>query len=159
MRITIAAVGKVREAYLTQGLAEYLKRLGRFADVTIVEAVEEPAPETLSPAQQEQLKAREAERLARLLRDDQYVIALALDGRLFTSEAFAAHLAQLTLTGHSDLAFLIGGSLGLHTTLLQHADWRLSFGSMTFPHQLIRLMLLEQVYRAFKIMRGEPYHK
>ena len=105
------------------------------------------------------MKAREGERLARLLRDGQYVIALALDGRPFSSEDFAAHLAQLAVTGHSDLAFLIGGSLGLPPALLPRADLRLSFGHMTFPHQLMRLMLLEQVYRGFKIMRGEPYHK
>ena len=124
-------------------MEEYLKRLGRFADVTIVEAAEEQAPETLSPAQQAQVKAREGERLARLLRDGQYVIALALDGRPFSSEEFAAHLAQLALTGHSDLAFLIGGSLGLAPTLLHRAHLRLSFGNLTFPHQLMRLMLLE----------------
>lgn len=159
MRITIAAVGKVREAYLTCGMEEYLKRLRRFADVAILEAAEEPAPETLSPAQQAQVKAREGERLARLLRDEQYLIALDLAGRAFSSEAFAAHLAQLTVNGHSDLVFLIGGSLGLAPALLQRAHLRLSFGPMTFPHQLMRLVLLEQVYRGFKIMRGEPYHK
>ncbi len=159
MHITIAAVGKVRERYLTEAIDEYLKRLTRYATVTITEVAEEQAPETLSPAEQAQVKAREGDRLARLLCDDQYVIALAIDGRQFSSEGFSAHLAHLALSGHSALTFLIGGSLGLPQSLLQRADLRLSFGLMTFPHQLMRLLLLEQLYRGFKIMRGEPYHK
>ncbi len=159
MHITIAAVGKVRERYLTEGVDEYLKRLTRYATVTIVEVAEEQAPETLSPAEQAQVKAREGDRLARLLLDGQYVIALAIDGRQFSSEDFSAHLANLARSGHSYLAFLIGGSLGFPQSLLQRADLRLSFGLMTFPHQLMRVLLLEQVYLGFKIMRGEPYHK
>lgn len=159
MRITILAVGKVREPYLTAGIAEYLKRLGRYATVRVVEVAEEPAPETLSPAEQAQLRAREGERLLKHLRDGQYVIALALDGRAFTSDAFAAHLDSLATAGHGDLVFLIGGSLGLDAAPLRRADLRLTFGHFTYPHQLIRLMLLEQIYRTFKIMKGEPYHK
>ena len=159
MRLTIIAVGKVREKYLIQGIEEYLKRLGRYATVSILEVAEEQAPETLSPAEQEQVKAREGERIRKHLRDGQYVIALALDGKQFTSEELAAFLEHLSVAGKSDLAFLIGGSLGLDDTTLQRADLKLSFGKMTFPHQLIRLILLEQVYRGFKIIRGEPYHK
>jgi len=159
MHISILAVGKLREKYLAQGIDEYLKRLQRYAAVTISEVAEEQAPETLSPAEQLQVKSREGERLRKLLRDGQYVIALALDGRQFSSEEFAAHLQQLGVDGKSEIAFLIGGSLGLPDDLLARADLRLSFGKMTFPHQMVRLVLVEQVYRGFKIMRGEPYHK
>jgi len=159
MRITILAVGKVREQYLAQGIDEYLKRLRRYATVTISDVAEDPAPETLSPAEQEAVKARETARLLARLRDGQYVIALDLHGRQLTSDAFAAHLGEAALSGHSDLAFLIGGSLGLAPPALHRAHLRLSFGRFTYPHQLIRLMLLEQVYRGFRILRGEPYHK
>jgi len=159
MRITIIAVGKLREDYLRHGCAEYLKRLRRYAAVTVLEVAEEQAPETLSPAEQTQLKTREAERLWRAVPDAAYVIALDADGRAFTSTAFAAHLADLALTNAGDLAFLLGGSLGHAPGTLQRAHLTLSFGAFTYPHQLMRLILLEQVYRAFKIMRGEPYHK
>jgi 23S rRNA (pseudouridine1915-N3)-methyltransferase len=159
MRITIVAVGKVRESYLVAGIDEYLKRLGRYATVSVVEVAEEQAPETLSAAEQAQVRGREGERMLKALRDGQYVIALALDGQQFTSEDFAAHLQSLAVSSRSDLALLIGGSLGLAPAVLQRADLRLSFGKMTYPHQLMRLILLEQVYRAFKIMKGEPYHK
>jgi len=159
MHITIIAVGKIREKYLTQGIDEYLKRLGRYAAVQIIEVAEEQAPETLSPAEQEGVKAREGERIARHLREGHYIIALALDGQQFTSDAFAAHLQSLAVSSQSTLAFCIGGSLGLADAVLHRADLRLSFGKMTFPHQLMRLILVEQVYRGFKIMRGEPYHK
>lgn len=124
-----------------------------------MEVAEEQAPETLSEAEQAQVRARETERLLKLLKDGQYVIALAIDGRQFTSEAFAAHLQALAVGSRGDIAFLIGGSLGLAPAALQRADLQLSFGKFTYPHQLMRLMLLEQVYRAFKIMKGEPYHK
>jgi len=159
MRVIILAVGKIREKYLVEGIAEYLKRLGRYAAVEIVEVAEEQAPETLSEAEKEQVRARETERLLKHLKDGQYVIALAIDGKQLTSEAFAAHLRELTVSGRSDVAFLIGGSLGLAPAALQRADLRLSFGKFTYPHQLMRLMLAEQVYRVFKIMKGEPYHK
>jgi 23S rRNA (pseudouridine1915-N3)-methyltransferase len=159
MQITIAAVGKVREPYLQAGCAEYLKRLGRYATVGVTEVAEEPAPETLSAAEQAQVLTREGDRLRRAVKDGSYVIALTLAGRSFTSDAFAAHLQGLAVSGTSSLTLLIGGSLGLAPALEHHADLPLSFGAFTYPHQLIRLMLLEQLYRAFKIMRGEPYHK
>lgn len=159
MRITILAVGKVRERYLTDGIAEYLKRLGRYATVQIVEVAEEQAPETLSAAEQAQVKAREGERLRKSLREGQYVIALDIAGKPLSSEALAAHLEALCTAGRGDIVFLIGGSLGLDDATLHRADLRLSFGPMTFPHQLIRLMLAEQVYRAFRIMKNAPYHK
>lgn len=159
MRITILAVGKLREAYLAQGIDEYRKRLTRYATVTIQEIAEEQAPETLSPAEQHQVKDREGERILKTLKDTHYAIALALDGKQYTSEAFANYLQHLGVTGHSNLAFIIGGSLGLAEAVLQRADVRLSFGAMTYPHQLMRLILVEQIYRGFRIMRGEPYHK
>jgi len=159
VKITIVAVGRVREKYLEQGMAEYLKRLGRYATVTIVEIAEEQAPETLSPAEQALVRAREGERMLKQLREGQYVIALAIDGTTFSSEGFSHHLQQLGVSGKSDLALLIGGSLGLDPALLTRAHLHLSFGPMTYPHQLMRLILLEQVYRAFKIWKGEPYHK
>lgn len=159
MRITILTVGKIREQYLVQGIEEYLKRLGRYATVQIIEVAEEQAPETLSDAEQAQVRARESERLLKHLKDSQYVIALAIDGKQFTSEDFAAHLQSLAVSGRSDLALLIGGSLGLDSSALQRADLQLSFGKFTYPHQLMRMMLVEQLYRAFKIIKGEPYHK
>ena len=159
MHITILAIGKVREQYLRLGIEEYRKRLDRFATVTIAEVAEEQAPETLSPAEAEQVKTREGERLRKALREGQYVIALAIQGRQLSSESFAAHLAHLALDGRSEIALLIGGSLGLDPATLARADLLLSFGPLTFPHQLMRLVLVEQVYRAFTIMRGLPYHK
>ena len=159
MRITILTVGKVRERHLFDGIAEYRKRLGRFATVHLLEVAEEPAPETLSTAEQAQVKAREAERLRKGLRDGQYVIALDIAGGQMPSEAFATYLQKVMLDGYSEIVFLIGGSLGLDEMLLRQAHLRLSFGQMTFPHQLMRLILVEQVYRAFTIMKGHPYHK
>ncbi|MHB9022624.1 MAG: 23S rRNA (pseudouridine(1915)-N(3))-methyltransferase RlmH [Armatimonadota bacterium] len=159
MRITIIAVGKVRESYLTAGIDEYLKRLGRYATVNVVEVAEEQAPESLSAAEQAQVRVREGERMLKALRNTQYVIALTLDGQQLTSEAFATHLQSLATASRSDVALLIGGSLGLDPAVLKRADHRLSFGRMTYPHQLMRMILLEQVYRAFKIIKGEPYHK
>ncbi|HEY3377176.1 MAG TPA: 23S rRNA (pseudouridine(1915)-N(3))-methyltransferase RlmH [Armatimonadota bacterium] len=159
MHLTILAVGKVRERYLADAIDEYAKRLRRYATLSIVEVAEEQAPETLSPAEQEQVKQREGERLLKHIKDTHYVIALAIDGKTLSSEAYAAHLQRLALASRSDIALLIGGSLGLPTPLLHRADYHLSFGPMTYPHQLIRLLLLEQTYRAFKIMLGQPYHK
>lgn len=159
MHITILAVGKVREQYLTQGMDEYLKRLRRYATVTVQELAEEQAPETLTAAEQAQVKAREGERILKALKDSHYVIALAIQGKALSSEAFAAHLERLAVEGHSDVALIIGGSLGLAPAVLTRANHHLSFGPMTFPHQLMRLILLEQVYRGFRIMKGDPYHK
>lgn len=159
MHITIITVGKVRELYLTRGIEEYLKRMQRYATVTVCEVAEVQVPETLSAAEQQQAKQREGERMLKAARAGQYLIALDQHGQQFTSEAFAAQLQALGVNGRSDLAFLIGGSLGLADEVLHRADLKLSFGKMTFPHQVMRMMLLEQIYRGFKIMRGEPYHK
>lgn len=159
MNISVIAVGKVKEKYLKQGMEEYLKRLSAYAKVEIIEVADEKAPETLSESETEQVKQKEGERILAKLHPDTYVIALAIEGKMQTSEQFSAHLDQLATYGKSKIAFLIGGSLGLSREVLKRADETLSFSKMTFPHQLMRLILLEQVYRAFRIMRGEPYHK
>jgi len=159
MHISIITVGKVREQYLIHGIDEYMKRLQRYATVVIIEVAEEQVPESLSAAEQQQAKNRKGERMHKDIRDSQYLIALAMQGKQFTSEQFADHLQTLLLNGRSDLVFLIGGSLGLADDVLRRADLQLSFGKMTFPHQVMRMILLEQIYRGCKIIRGEPYHK
>jgi len=159
MKITIAAVGKIKERYLKEGISEYTKRLSRFADVEIIEVDDEQAPDNLSPAQEAQVKAREAERLLKKIKEGSYIILLDLAGEQTTSEGFAAKLEKIMLSGSSHITFIIGGSLGLDQSLIKVADYRVCLSKMTFPHQLARLILLEQVYRAYKIMKNEPYHK
>lgn len=159
MNIQIVAVGKLKEKYLMSGIAEYLKRLTPYAKVAIAEVPDEKAPETMSAAEEEQVKVREGERILAQVKPDAYVIALALDGAMWSSEELAAQLERLGTYGRSHIAFVIGGSNGLSPAVLKRADARLCFGRMTLPHQLMRLVLTEQIYRAFKIMRGEPYHK
>ncbi len=159
LTVQIAAVGKLKESYLQKGIAEYTKRLGAYAKLQITEVSDEKAPDNLSEAEEEQVKRKEGERLLAAIRPDSHVIALTLDGKAWTSEQWASHITELTTYGTSHLTFVIGGSLGLATEVLQRADTKLTLGPLTFPHQLVRLLLLEQVYRAFKIQRGEPYHK
>jgi 23S rRNA (pseudouridine1915-N3)-methyltransferase len=159
MQIQIVAVGKLKERYLVDGINEYAKRLAPYARLQLVEVPDEKAPETMSLAEAEQVKLREGERLLAALRPDAYVVALAIDGELWSSEQLARSLDQLATYGRSQVAYVIGGSLGLSEPVLRRADQRLSLGRLTLPHQLARLVLVEQVYRAFKINRGEPYHK
>lgn len=159
MHIQIAAVGKLKEKYLTLGIAEYAKRLGPYVKLTLTEVPDEKAPETMSPAEELQVREREGERLLAQLKPDAHVIALALDGELWSSEDLADQLDKLATYGRSHVAFVIGGSNGLAPAVLRRAQQKLSFGRMTLPHQLMRLVLVEQVYRAVKINRGEPYHK
>ncbi|TCZ75727.1 23S rRNA (pseudouridine(1915)-N(3))-methyltransferase RlmH [Paenibacillus albiflavus] len=159
MNIQIITVGKLKERYLVQGIAEYAKRLGAYAKVQFVEVPDEKAPESMSAAEEEQVRRKEGERILSSLREDSYAIALAIDGDQLASEQLAARLQDLATYGRSQVAFIIGGSLGLSPEVLRRADMRLSFGRMTLPHQLMRLVLVEQIYRAFKISRGEPYHK
>ncbi|AJY74858.1 23S rRNA (pseudouridine(1915)-N(3))-methyltransferase RlmH [Paenibacillus beijingensis] len=159
MQIQIAAVGKLKEKYLLQGIAEYAKRLGPYVKLQLTEVPDEKAPETMSPAEEAQVRDREGERLLAQIKPDAYVIALALDGELWSSEELAAKLDHLATYGHSHVAFVIGGSTGLAPAVLRRAQAKLCFGRMTLPHQLMRLVLMEQVYRAVKINRGEPYHK
>jgi 23S rRNA (pseudouridine1915-N3)-methyltransferase len=159
MHIQIAAVGKLKEKYLVQGIAEYAKRLGPYVKLTLTEVPDEKAPETMSPAEEAQVREREGERLLAQLKPDAHVVALAIGGELWSSEDLADQLDKLATYGKSHVAFVVGGSTGLAPAVLQRAQQKLSFGRMTLPHQLMRLVLLEQVYRAVKINRGEPYHK
>lgn len=158
MNIQIVAVGKLKERYLVQGIAEYVKRLGAYAKLAIVEVPDEKAPETMSAAEEENVRRREGERILAALREDAYVVALAIDGEMWASEQLAAKLADLATYGRSQVAFVVGGSLGLSPEVIRRADMRLSFGRMTLPHQLMRLVLVEQIYRAFKINRRDAYH-
>lgn len=159
MHIQVIAVGKIKERYLTDGINEYMKRLRPYATVGITEVTDERTSEDASAREQEQVKAVEAERILRQIKPGQVVVALAIEGQLMGSEQLAEALHSWGLAGKSEAAFVIGGSLGLHQRVMERANLLLSFGRMTFPHQLMRLMLVEQIYRAFKINRGEPYHK
>ena len=159
MNIKIIGVGKLKEKYLKQGIAEYAKRLGKFCKFEIVEVPDEKAPEKLSAAEMEGVKEKEGERILAKIRDKEYVYALAIEGKERSSEEFAQEIAQLTTYGRSDITFVIGGSLGLSPAVLKRAETKISFGRFTLPHQLMRLVLSEQIYRAFMINNGSPYHK
>lgn len=159
MNITIIAVGKLKEKYLKQGIEEYLKRLGPYAKVQIKEVADEKAPENMSEAEIQNVKQKEGERILSQVSQDTYVITLEIDGKMLTSEKFAAKLDELATYGKSKIAFVIGGSVGISDDVEKRSDLALSFSKLTFPHQMMRMILLEQVYRAFRIMRGEPYHK
>lgn len=158
MLLRIIGVGKVREKYLTQGIDEYRKRLAGVAQVEVVEVADEPLPEPWSDALAERVRETEAERIRKHIKPGAYVTALEIRGKELASEELAALLDRQMVNGYSDFAFIIGGASGLAASLVKEADYRLSFGPMTFPHQLMRLMLVEQLYRAVKIGRGEPYH-
>ena len=159
MKITILAVGKIKESYFRDAVAEYRKRLSRFCELNVTEVADEPAPERASEAQCRQIKEREGERLLKASNPKAFHVVLAVDGKRKSSEAFAAELERLALGGCSQIEFFIGGSLGLSEEVLGTADLKLSFSDMTFPHQLMRVILLEQIYRAFKINHNETYHK
>lgn len=158
MRIAIVAVGKIKERYLTEGIAEYSKRLTPFCRLEIIEVAEEKMPDSPSAADKVKALAREGERLLKSVRPGSHLVVLDLKGRQLASEELAAHLGTLALGGTSDLTFIIGGAFGLAPAVTAAAQDRLSFSPMTFTHQMIRLLLVEQLYRAFKINRGEPYH-
>jgi 23S rRNA (pseudouridine1915-N3)-methyltransferase len=159
VNISIVTVGKLKEKYLKHGIEEYLKRLSTYAKVEIIEVPDEKAPEELSETEMEQVKQKEGERILAKISPDTYVIALAIQGKMKSSEELANSLDKLATYGKSKIAFVIGGSLGLSDEVLKRSNEQLSFSKMTFPHQLMRLILVEQIYRAFRIMRGEPYHK
>ncbi|GGE05853.1 ribosomal RNA large subunit methyltransferase H [Marinithermofilum abyssi] len=159
MRIHLLAVGKIKEKYLAQGIREYLKRLQPYAKTEIIEIAEEKGQEPLSESELEHIKQKEGERILNRISPQSHVIALAIQGSPLSSEELAQQMEQLATFGTSHLTFIIGGSYGLSPDVLKRADQLLSFSRMTFPHQLMRLILLEQVYRAFKIIRGESYHK
>lgn len=158
MKITVACVGKIKEKYFTDAIKEYSKRLSRYVKLNIAEVTDEKAPESMSEAQAEQVKEIEGERLLKVI-DDSFVVALAINGKKMTSEAFSDFISNNMVKGISHITFVIGGSLGLSDKVLERADYKLSFSDMTFPHQLMRIVLLEQIYRAYRIMKNEPYHK
>ena len=159
VNISIISIGKLKEKYLKQGIDEYLKRLSSYAKVEIVELPDEKAPENLSDAEMLMVKEKEGIRILEKISEDTHVIALAIEGKMKSSEDLAKDLDRLATYGKSKIAFIIGGSLGLSKDVMNRANDTLSFSKMTFPHQLMRLILLEQVYRAFRINRNEPYHK
>lgn len=159
MKITVLCVGKIKEKYYRDAVAEYEKRLSRYCKLEIVEVADEKTPDKASVALEDQIKQREAERILKYIRDDAYCIALAIDGKGYDSMVFSKHIDGLGIAGKSNIIFVIGGSLGLHESVLQRADERISFSAMTFPHQLMRVILLEQIYRCYRIINGEPYHK
>jgi 23S rRNA (pseudouridine1915-N3)-methyltransferase len=159
VNISIVTVGKLKEKYLNLGIDEYLKRLSAYAKVEMIEVADEKAPEELSELEMVQVKKKEGERILAKVSQDTYVIALAIQGKLQSSEELADSLDKLATYGKSKIAFIIGGSLGLSEEVLKRSNEQLSFSRMTFPHQLMRLILVEQVYRAYRINRGEPYHK
>ena len=158
MNIKIVCVGKLKEKYFKDGIAEYVKRMSRFAKVKIVQVPDEKAPEKLSPAEMEQVKEIEGKRILDKIKDKEYVYVTAIKGKERTSEAFAKELSNLTTYGHSDITFVIGGSLGTSDAVNKRADDLISFGKFTMPHQLMRLVLIEQIYRAFMINSGSTYH-
>jgi 23S rRNA (pseudouridine1915-N3)-methyltransferase len=159
MQLTILTVGRLKEKYWLEAQQEYLKRLSPFAKIKVVEVADESTPEGASPAQEEKIKNLEGNRISKHIQQGNYLIALDRLGLAMDSEEFAASLAELGLQGKSQVTLIIGGSLGLAESILKSADLRLSFSRLTFPHQLMRVILLEQIYRLFKINRGEPYHK
>ncbi|MFC4402365.1 23S rRNA (pseudouridine(1915)-N(3))-methyltransferase RlmH [Gracilibacillus xinjiangensis] len=157
MKITIVTVGKLKEKYLKQGIQEYMKRLSTYAKVEIAEVADEKAPENMSEAEMIEVKRKEGERILCHISQDTYVITLEINGKMLSSEQLAAKMDELATYGKSKIAFVIGGSLGISEEVQKRSDLALSFSKMTFPHQVMRLILLEQVYRGFRINRGEPY--
>jgi 23S rRNA (pseudouridine1915-N3)-methyltransferase len=159
MKITILTVGKLKEKYWKQAIAEYEKRLSAYSKIEIIEVPDEKAPENMSDKEVEQVKEKEGQRLLAKVKQQSTVITLEIKGNMLTSEGLAKEIESRMTRGQSDFTFIIGGSNGLHKDVLDRSDYALSFSKMTFPHQMMRVILIEQVYRAFKIMRGEAYHK
>ena len=159
MKITLVTVGKIKEKYLEQAIAEYSKRLARYCKLEILQVADEKTPEGASAAVEEQIKEKEGERILSQVRDGSFVIALAIEGKMMSSEELAQKMDRLAVEGTSQITFTIGGSLGLSRKVLERADFLLSFSKMTFPHQLMRVILLEQIYRSYRIITGQPYHK
>ncbi len=159
MKITIIAVGKVKEKYYRDAVYEYAKRLNKYCRFEVIEVDDEKTPDKAGEAMEEQIREKEAERIMKYIKDDAYVITLEIRGNKLDSVAFADKLNKLAVYGRSHIQFVIGGSLGLYKKVSDRADEKLSFSDMTFPHQLMRVILAEQIYRAYRIISGEPYHK
>ena len=159
MNIKIIAVGKIKEKYIQEGIKEYSKRLSRYCSLEIIEIDDEKAPENLSDKEMEIVKQKERERILSKVAQNSYVIALVIEGKQLSSEDLAKKMQDLMIDGQSDVCFIIGGSLGLSDEVIAISNFKLSFSKMTFPHQMMRMILLEQVYRGWRIIKGEPYHK
>ncbi|MFR9069560.1 MAG: 23S rRNA (pseudouridine(1915)-N(3))-methyltransferase RlmH [Paraclostridium sp.] len=159
MNITVISVGKLKEKYLKLGIEEFSKRLSKYCKLDMIELDDEKCPENLSDKDMEIVKNKEGNKILSKIKNNSYVIALAIDGKNLSSEELASTISNLAVRGNSHITFVIGGSLGLSSEVLKRADYKLSFSKMTFPHQLMKLILLEQVYRSFRINNNEPYHK
>lgn len=159
VNIKVVTVGKVREKYMQEGIREFSKRLSRYCDLDVIEINDEKAPENLSEKEMEIVKDKEGEKILAKIPANVYLIALVIEGKQLSSEALAEKIENLMISGTNDIYFVIGGSLGLSKEVINRSNYKLSFSKMTFPHQLMRLILLEQVYRGFRIIRNEPYHK
>ncbi len=159
MKITLVTVGKIKEKFYTDAIGEYSKRLSRYCKLDIVQVADEKTPDSASEAVERQIKDKEGDRILSSIKDGAYVIALEIDGEMLNSVQLSEKINDLGVRGISQIVFVIGGSLGLSDAVYKRADYRLSFSPMTFPHQLMRVILLEQIYRSYRIVNGEPYHK
>lgn len=159
MKITLITVGKIKEKYLREAIAEYIKRLGKYCKPEILEVADEKTQERASEALEEAIRVKEGERILKCLSEGTFVITLEIGGKMISSEELSEKIEKLGIQGRSHITFIIGGSIGLGKNVLEKSDFSLSFSRMTFPHQLMRVILLEQIYRSFRIMNGEPYHK
>ena len=159
MKITIITVGKLKEKYLKDAMPEYTKRLSKYCKLESVEVADEKTPDNASEVVEHAIRAKEAERILKYVKEDAYVITLEINGKQLGSEELAEKIDKLGVQGTSHIIFIIGGSIGLGEEVLKKSDFALSFSKMTFPHQLMRVILLEQVYRSYRIISGEPYHK
>lgn len=159
MKITVLTVGKIKEKYLKDAIAEYSKRLSKYCKLEIIEVADEKTPDQASEVVEEQIRDKEGERLLKNIKDDAFVITLEIRGKQLTSEELADKIEKLGVGGVSHIIFVIGGSIGLSKAVMARSDYALSFSKMTFPHQLMRVILLEQIYRSYRIIQGEPYHK
>ena len=159
MKITILCVGKIKEKFYREAVAEYQKRLSRYCNLEIIEVADEKTPDHASETVECQIKDKEAERLEKYIKEGAVLCVLAIDGKQLGSVELSQKIESLGTAGNSHIIFVIGGSLGLSERILKRSDWKLSFSKMTFPHQLMRVVLLEQIYRSYRIMNGEPYHK
>ncbi len=159
MKITLITVGKIKEKYLRDAIAEYSKRLSRYCKLEVVEVADEKTPDNASETVGNAIREKEAERILKYIKEDAYIITLEINGRQLSSEELAEKIEKLGIQGISHIIFIIGGSIGLGKAVLDKSDFALSFSKMTFPHQLMRVILLEQVYRSYRIINGEPYHK
>lgn len=159
MKITLITVGKIKEKYLRDAIAEYSKRLSKYCKLEILEVSDEKTPDHASETVEEGIRQKEGERILKLLKEDAYVVTLEIGGMMLDSVEFSKKIETLGIQGRSHICFIIGGSLGLGQKVRKRSDYKLSFSKMTFPHQLMRVILLEQIYRSYRIMSNEPYHK